>query len=242
MAAAVVPCYNEAGSISAVVRGIGKYVPTIVVVDDGSSDATGVRALEAGALVLRHERNRGKGAALNTGLKAAWKKGFRWAVLLDGDGQHAPEDIPAFRVRAENTGADLVIGNRMQHAELMPWLRRAVNRWMSRELSRLAGTPLPDTQCGFRLMSLAAWRSLEFNTTHFEVESEMTLAFARAGHRVEFVPVQPAQCKRPSRIRPLVDTWRWLRWRLGRREFRALNELNGLKGLDGLRAVNEVNG
>jgi len=152
--AVVIPCLNEAAAIEAVVRQVREHLPTVFVVDDGSSDTTGAAAARAGAEVLRHEQPRGKGAALHTGLKCARDRGFIWAMTLDGDGQHSPEDISVLLRCAERTEATLVIGNRMTDPRGMPWLRRQVNRWMSHRLSKLAGRPLPDTQCGFRLMKL----------------------------------------------------------------------------------------
>jgi hypothetical protein len=94
----------------------------------------------------------------------------------------------------------------------MPVIRRFVNQWMSRQLSRRAGTPLPDSQCGFRLLQLSLWAQLPLTADHFEVESEVLLAFIAAGARVSFVPVPVIPARRPSRIRPVADTWRWLRW------------------------------
>src|SRR5687767_8311396 len=137
--AVVLPCLNEAMAVETIVRQTREYLPTVIVVDDGSSDGTGERALQAGADVLRHAEPQGKGAALQTGLKRARERGFTWAMTLDGDGQHSPEDIPAFLQHARQTGAALVVGNRMANASRMPWLRRQVNRWMSRRLSRIAG-------------------------------------------------------------------------------------------------------
>ena len=137
-----------------------------------------------------HVRNFGKGAALKTGFSAALKGEFEWALAMDGDGQHKPQDVPAFLRCAEQTHARLVIGNRMHHAQAIPWLRRQVNRWMSRRISERAGQFLPDSQCGFRLVNLAAWAGLSLETDHFEIESEMLLAFVRAGYGIEFVPIQ----------------------------------------------------
>jgi glycosyltransferase involved in cell wall biosynthesis len=131
---------------------------------------------------------------------------------MDGDGQHRPEDIPAFLKCAEQTRADLVIGNRMPNAQAIPWLRRCVNRWMSARISRRAGRPLPDTQCGFRLVNLQVWEKLHIHTDHFEMESEMLLAFIKAGYRVEFVPIQVIGKSPHSHINPLKDSLRWLRW------------------------------
>jgi hypothetical protein len=131
---------------------------------------------------------------------------------MDGDEQHRPGDIPAFLRCAEETGAPLICGNRMHLAQAIPPIRRAVNRWMSRRISRRAGRMLPDTQCGFRLINLHDWAALRLQTCHFEIESEMLLSFVRAGHRVEFVPIQVVPRGPHSHICPIKDAWRWLRW------------------------------
>lgn len=208
----IIPCLNEERYIAAVVRGVRAVVPNICVVDDGSTDRTAAIAGEAGAIVLRHSQSRGKGAALATGWTYARQQGFNWALSLDGDGQHVAEDIPAFFRYAENSGAALVVGNRMPDAAQIPWLRRVVNRWMSRQISRRAGRPLPDSQCGFRLMNLPAWSQLTLRTGHFEIESEVLLAFLAAGRKVEFVPIRVVYKEEQSKIRPFLDTVRWLKW------------------------------
>jgi len=210
--AAVIPCLNESASIAALVAAVRRRLPSVLVVDDGSTDATARLAENAGAVALRHARNLGKGAALQTGLAHALKSGFEWAVTLDGDGQHAPEDLPALWRCAERTGARLVIGNRMGEAQKMPWLRRSVNRAMSRMLSRRAGRFLPDTQSGFRLIHLPTWATLLLEAKKFEVESEMVLAFLAAGARVEFAPVRVLRSGRASHVSPVADTLRWLKW------------------------------
>lgn len=211
--AAVIPCLNEGRTIAAVVRGVRALTSRVIVVDDGSTDTTAATAAAVGARVVRHPRNRGKGAALRTGISLAAQLGCRWAATLDGDGQHAPEDLIRLRERAEATGAALVIGDRLSGgAPGMPWVRRLANRWMSRRLSLRAGVPMADTQSGLRWIALDAWQRLELRTHRFEIESETVLAFARAGCRLEFVPVAARPSLRPSHIRPLRDTWRWVRW------------------------------
>jgi glycosyltransferase involved in cell wall biosynthesis len=210
--AAVIPCFNEGATIAGLVGAALQHLPQVVVVDDGSTDRTSESAQAAGARMVRHDTNRGKGAALRTGLALAVKQGFEWAVTLDGDGQHAPDDIPAFLRCAGQTGALLIIGNRMHNAQAIPWLRRQVNSWMSRQLSRRAGKPLPDTQCGFRLIHLETWASLSLKTEHFEVESEMLMAFLAAAYSVAFVPIQTIGRRRNSRIDPLADSLRWWKW------------------------------
>jgi glycosyltransferase involved in cell wall biosynthesis len=210
--AAVIPCFNEDSAIAALVSELHQYLNLIVVVDDGSTDQTVLKAKNAGAIVLRHERNQGKGASLQTGLSHLYNSGFEWAVTLDGDGQHAPVDLPALLQCAEQTSASLVIGNRMPHAKAMPWLRRRVNHWMSRRLSQHAGRHLPDTQSGFRLIHLPSWASLHLTAQHFEVESEMLMAFLAAQYPVEFVPIRVIASARKSRIDPLIDSLRWWKW------------------------------
>jgi glycosyltransferase involved in cell wall biosynthesis len=216
----VIPCRNEEASIAGLVRAVHQYLPKVLVVDDNSGDGTAARAIEAGAQVVQREQTPGKGAALKVGVAAALAQGCAWVVTLDGDGQHRPEDIPAFLRCAEETGASLVIGNRMPGAEAIPLLRRSVNRWMSRQISQIAGKFLPDTQCGFRLINLKAWGALRLETDYYEIESEMLLAFVQAGCRVEFVPIQVIGRGRRSKIRPVKDTWRWLRWWKGVRRRR----------------------
>jgi glycosyltransferase involved in cell wall biosynthesis len=210
--AVVIPCFNEGASIAALVQEVRQQVPRVMVVDDGSTDDTAALAAAAGATMLSHARNLGKGAALRTGLSAALACGFERALTMDGDGQHQPQDVPGFLRCAEQTHAPLVIGNRMHHPQAIPWHRRQVNRWMSRRLSERAGRLLPDSQCGFRLVDLKVWAGMPLQTDHFEIESEMLLAFVRAGYRVEFVPIQVVGRGRSSHIRPVADTWRWWKW------------------------------
>jgi glycosyltransferase involved in cell wall biosynthesis len=210
--AAVIPCFNESAFIGGVVHAVRRHLPSVIVVDDGSSDETAAIAAAAGAEVLRQPVNSGKGSALRAGWQQAFRREFAWVLTLDGDGQHAPEDIPALLDCAENTGAALVVGNRMGETELMPWLRRRVNLWMTRRLSTLVDTPLADSQCGFRLMNLNALSRLEIRANHFAIESEMLVGFIADGCKVEFVPIQVIYRTSPSRIRPVLDSWRWCRW------------------------------
>jgi glycosyltransferase involved in cell wall biosynthesis len=210
--AAIIPCLNEQAAIGSVVTSVRHYLPNTFVIDDGSADDTAKVAERAGAFVLGHSASRGKGAALNTGWQQAREQGFNWTLTLDGDGQHAADDIPAFLNCAERTGAELVSGNRMSDSKNMPWLRRQTNRWMSRRISKFAGRTLPDTQCGFRLMNLNAWSKVNLASAHFEIESEVLIAFARAGFKIEFVPIQVIYQDERSKINPLRDTVRWFRW------------------------------
>ncbi len=191
----------------------------MIVVDDGSTDGTARIAGAAGATVISLKNNRGKGAALREGWQWARHHGFEWALMLDGDGQHAAGDIPAFFEFAEAREAELVIGQR--EPGKIPLARRWVNRFLSWQISKLAGMKAPDSQCGFRLARLEALLNLRLTSEHFEIESEMLVALARAGRTVGFVPIQTIYRNGTSKIRPITDTIRWLRWRMAQSDAEA---------------------
>lgn len=209
---AVIPCHNEAVGIGALVAEVQRYVTNVCVVDDGSTDGTAQAARNAGATVVAHPERRGKGRSLLDGWSAARNAGYEWAITLDGDGQHAPGNIPAFFQRADQTGAVMVIGNRMKNPKGMPRLRRWVNAWLSWRISRLVDVHLPDTQCGFRLVHLPTLADLPVEADHFEIESETVFQFTVRHLPVEFVPIDVIYATETSKIRPLGDTVRWLRW------------------------------
>jgi glycosyltransferase involved in cell wall biosynthesis len=206
----VVPSLNEERAIAAVVRGIRQHHLEVLVVDDGSLDGTARAAQDAGAGVLRHPQRLGKGAALRDGMGWAAERGWNWALLMDGDGQHDPSDIPVF---LQNAGAaDLVVGNRMNNCASMPWLRRLANRWVSRQVSRRLGLEIPDAQCGFRLVRVAAWQAAGLQANGYEIEAEMLIKFWRSGFQIVSVPVRTIYGEEKSKFHPLRDAWRWWRW------------------------------
>ncbi|MEK7467044.1 MAG: glycosyltransferase family 2 protein [Planctomycetota bacterium] len=209
-AVAVVCAYNEAAHIEAVVRGASKHVP-VVVVDDGSRDETAEIASRTGAWVLRKPKNAGKGAALVTGFRWAVRNGYKAVVCLDGDGQHDTEEIPKF-LDLWRLGHQAVFGNRMQDVTTMPAVRLAVNRLMGTTVSTLAGYRIADPQCGFRLYSAGCLRSLRVKTVRYDAEAEIAVQVARAGYKVVSIPVRTIyQAAIKSKIRPLIDTIRFLR-------------------------------
>lgn len=212
---AVIPAYQEAASIAAVVSGVRARRIPVIVVDDGSHDGTADAAARAGAHVVKHDCNRGKGAALASGLARAREDGFAWAVTLDGDGQHDPADLASFVDAAARGEGDLICGNRMADPQGMPLLRRLTNRVMSRWISRAAGQSIPDTQCGFRAYRLACLAEVVCITAHFEWESEVLIRLSNRGARIASVPIRTIYRNERSKIRPLRDTVRfWRMWRL----------------------------
>lgn len=214
---AIIPCFNEAACIRRVVTEVQKFLPRVIVVDDGSTDTTAAEAKAAGAEVIPLPKNSGKGAALRHGWQRARELGFQWILMLDGDGQHATVEVPDFFDQAQTTGATLVIGNRMTNPGAMPFIRRWANQWMSRRISTLTGVKLPDSQCGFRLAHLETLLRLPFQANRFEIESAMLVAFLAAEKKVEFVPIRTIYENQASSINPLTDSFRWLRWRLAQR-------------------------
>ena len=208
---ALIPAYNEAANIAHVVRGCAPHVAEVLVVDDGSADETARLAEAAGATVIIHRRNAGKGAAIRTGFNHVRGHEFDAVVVLDGDGQHDWNEIPRFVEAAERSGAGVVLGDRMGDVEGMPALRRWTNRTTSAILSRLAGRRLPDSQCGFRLVRAGVLADLDLKTSNYETESEMLLQAAWAGHRIESLPITTIYNAAPSNIHKVRDTWRFIK-------------------------------
>jgi glycosyltransferase involved in cell wall biosynthesis len=204
----VIPAFNEEKAVAAVVDGCRRLSPAVYVVDDGSTDRTGERAAAAGAVVVRHEANRGKGAALGTGMQRAAADGFEAVAFLDADGQHDPGELPALLAAAE-AGADVVVGCRRFDAE-MPLVRRWTNRLTSWILSRLARRRLADSQSGFRVVRVSAWPRLRPESARFAAEGEMLVRAARAGLRIAEVPVKTNYAGEGSHVNPLTDAWRFL--------------------------------
>lgn len=182
----------------------------VLVIDDGSSDNTGELASEAGAEVVRHPENRGKGTALATAFEHLFERGFAAVVTLDADGQHLPEEIPKLLSAASLGGADLVLGTRAHLFDGMSTLRRWSNRLSSRAISFAAGKKLDDVQTGFRLYTKHLLQEIRFPGTRFEAESAVVVRAARGGFKIESVAVELgfADGRRTSHYRPLVDSLR----------------------------------
>lgn len=209
--AAVIPAYHEEKHIGDVVRRTRAKIDNVLVVDDGSSDATAERAREAGAEVVRHEQNRGKGESIKTGLRYWLDRQFTWVFILDADGQHLPEEIDRFIQAAMSDGASLLIGNRMKDTSSMPFVRRFVNRWMSGQISRACGQEIPDTQCGFRMLHRHLIPELLGGSERFDYETEMLIIASRKGFRIESVPISTVYSDEVSSIHPVRDTLRFFK-------------------------------
>ncbi len=207
--AALVPAYQAAATIAAVVQGTAGRVSPVVVVDDGSTDATGDVAHAAGATVLRQEPNAGKGAALARGFRHLAEGGFTHALTLDADGQHLPDEIPLL-VEAARTQPDaIVVGVRRKEGHEIRPLARFGNVVADALMQLLAGQALPDTQSGFRVYPLAATLALGSSGMRYDFETEVLFRAARQRMTLVGVPVRvhyPPVAERVSHFRPFVDT------------------------------------
>jgi glycosyltransferase involved in cell wall biosynthesis len=206
--AALIPAFNEARTIRDVLDGLRGVVDHVLVVDDGSTDDTQAAAREKGAEVLAHASNKGKGHAVRAGIAALSPRDFTHVLIMDGDMQHLPAEAPRLVQAALETGADLVLGERRFGREAMPASRYHANRWGSRVLSWFVGIPLRDTQCGFRVVRLAALDGLPLRARGYDIETEMLVKLWRRGARITSVPVSAVYAGQTSKLRPIRDTTR----------------------------------
>ena len=209
--AALVPAYREEKHIADVVRRARTQLDNVLVVDDGSPDATAAQAREAGAEVTVHEQNQGKGAAIQTGLRVLIERGFDYILILDGDGQHRPEEIPRFLAAAEQEKTKLLVGNRMGDTHDMPWQRALTNQFMSFQISLLCGQRVADTQCGFRMIHRDLTPILLGRTGRFDYETEMLILAAWRGERISSVKISTVYGDEVSSINPVRDGLLFLR-------------------------------
>jgi glycosyltransferase involved in cell wall biosynthesis len=212
--AILVPAYDCAATLGAVIVGARAHELPILVVDDGSRDDTVAVARAAGADVLQHPVNRGKGAALVTGMRALFARGFSHALTMDGDGQHLPREIPTLLAGAAAEPTAIVIGVRRRGSQEVAGINLFGNRFANLCVRSAAGVPLSDTQSGFRVYPLATTLRLPKQGEHFEYESTSIIFSARAGVPIRSIPVDvyyPPVAERRSHYRKVLDTLRIIR-------------------------------
>jgi glycosyltransferase involved in cell wall biosynthesis len=214
---ALIPAWNEATRIAPIIEEARRHVP-VLVVDDGSVDATPEVAEAAGATVVRHPENRGKGAALQTGFQWVLDHDYDAVITLDADGQHDPTEIPRFLTALEEEAGDLIIGER-RFSE-MAWPRPVTTRFGAWILSLALGTRVTDNQSGYRLLTRRFLEEMELTSTGFEMEVEMIWEAVRLGMPIAWVPIRTIYgIDKQSYFHPLLDSWHFLRmvWDIWRR-------------------------
>ena len=204
--AALIPAYFEERAIADVATRTLAQLDHVLVVDDGSTDATTERAKATGAQVIKHEINKGKGGAIKTGFTALLKQPVEYILILDADGQHLPEEIGRFIEEANQSGAQLIVGSRMGDTRTMPFVRRMTNRFMSWLISGVCGQRIPDSQSGFRMIHRDVVPHLFCETQGYDYESEMIFIAAREGFKIASVPISTIYGDEKSKIHPVRDT------------------------------------
>ena len=214
--AIVIPALNEALRIRDVVSGALAHCPNVIVVDDGSDDATVERIADLPAVVLRHARRMGKGASLRDGFAEALRRGMQGVVTMDGDGQHAAEDIPRLLAAAQRHPGAIVIGARLRKRASQPGYRRLANEFGDWGIAFGTGYRIADTQSGQRYYPAAVAALGDVPGEDFVFEAQILISAARRlGTRCVSIPIESRysvhdsdQQFRASHFRPLRDLWR----------------------------------
>lgn len=208
--AILIPAYNSASWIPDLVERCLPYSPRVLVVDDGSIDGTASLAWRAGAEVVQHPRNRGKGLALRTGFDILLREGH-WDTLLtlDADGQHDPSDIPRFLEAGEEGRVGIVIGSRLAEMGDMRRLRLFFNRLSTRCISGLCRQKIEDTQSGYRLIRADLLRKVQIQGSRYDLEAELLIKASRAGFSIISVPISAPRIDGlpTSHYRPFLDSY-----------------------------------
>jgi glycosyltransferase involved in cell wall biosynthesis len=208
--AVLIPALNAARSIGPLIAEAKQYVERVLVVDDGSSDGTGDVAREQGAIVIRHDANRGKGGALKSGFAWVLEQQLDGVITLDADGQHLPRQIPLFLEHRRTTGADLIIGGRAHLFDGMLPRRRMANRFSAWAVAKASRTNIKDSQSGFRFYSSRVLREIPLRSEGFDMETEVIIRAGVRGLRVEQIPIELGFVDgvSTSHFKPLADTLR----------------------------------
>jgi glycosyltransferase involved in cell wall biosynthesis len=202
----ILPAWNESVQIGHLVTELIQLHLNVLVVDDGSTDETANLAEKAGALVIRHQTNLGKGESLADGFRYAAAEGYDAVVTMDADGQHTPGDVLRFFDIYNRTGIPVLVGNRIHDRHRMPLIRRVTNQAMSRILNRKMRQYIADTQNGFRLYQTDVVMMVIPEATGFAAESEILIKLDEIDIRMGSVPVAAFYGTEKSAVRPIHDT------------------------------------
>jgi len=189
-ACVVIPAYNAQETVGPVVKGALAFLPTVIVADDGSTDATARVAEDAGALVIRVPENRGKGHCLRLLFAEARKRGFDVVIALDSDGQHDPADIPRFLESHGDDPGAVIVGSRMADEDAIPVHRRNSMLVARFYVCLAANRYIDDTQCGYRLYPLSVVESIALLKERYVTETELLLKAGDSGIPIRSLPIR----------------------------------------------------
>lgn len=206
----VIPVLNEEKTIGGIVAALVKRHLPVIVIDDGSSDKSNQLARQAGAHVIYNEKRCGKGYSLKEGFAHALDIKLDGVICMDGDGQHALDDLDGFMTLAQEKDDCVINGNRFTNVQKMPKVRLLTNKLMSALISAACRQKIPDTQCGYRYISASVLRRIKLATNAFEIETEILIKASRAGFKIYSVPVQTIYGDEKSHINPIKDTLKFI--------------------------------
>ncbi len=203
----LIPAHNEAATLGDVISGAGEHCPNILVVDDGSDDETATIARECGCDIVRHNVNKGKGAALKSGFSRILRRDCSAVITIDGDGQHDTAEIVKFMEHYDKEKTDgIIIGSRSIDRESMPLYRAVPNRIGEFFISVAARRHIRDTQSGFRMYSREVIEETQCDADGFDLEAEILIKASRKGFEVVSIPVRTIyQENYTTHFRPVRD-------------------------------------
>ncbi len=208
-ACAIIPTFNNQGTLANVINDVKDFTDQIIVVNDGSTDSTSqILSAFKGIDIIEYTPNKGKGFAIRAGFKRALEMGYDYAITIDADGQHYADDLPFFLQKIQEHPDSLIIGSRNIEAEGMPGKNTFANRFSNFWFKVETGIQLPDTQSGYRLYPIELYRNTNFFTGNYEFEVEILVRSAWRNIPIIPIPVKvyyPPADERVSHFRPLRD-------------------------------------
>ncbi|MCF7875238.1 MAG: glycosyltransferase family 2 protein [Candidatus Omnitrophica bacterium] len=209
----IIPAYNEADNLGKFLTRIKEKNLSILVVDDGSVDNTYQVAKRYADIVIKNQRNFGKGLSLRKGIGYLINnKYFDCIITMDADSQHSPDDLDKF-IQEAKQGSLFVIGNRMKNSANMPKARVITNYFMSWLISKIVRQRIPDSQCGYRLIKREVIEKLTIRTKKFEIESEILINASKLGYLIKSIPIKTIYHKNTSsKIKPISDAFRFIKF------------------------------
>ena len=213
----LIPVYNEEKTLTNTIKSLKSLNYNYIIIDDGSTDNTWNIIRDEADWFVTYKSNKGKGYAIKIGAEKIIKEGYDYILIMDGDGQSSIKDITSFiHAQKVTPNAKIIIGNRLWSPKGMSKIRYFINKIMSYIISKLAGTDIPDTQCGFRLVHKDVF-NIETKCSRFEYESEILIKLGRLGEKIESIPIECIYFKdRDSKIKIIRDTLRFIKmiWRI----------------------------